>query len=79
MDKEAGLSARPSASNCCNFSGNPPVPAPLSVFYVSDFQVLPIVSYFVPSDPGRAESFDTHGYATSPPPDLQSLFCTLLI
>jgi hypothetical protein len=79
MEKGTGHSTTQPQSHCCNVAENQ-VPATQSPELQSfDIQAVPVVALFVAPSQSLVDTFVTHDFASSPPRDVQSLFCTLLI
>ena len=79
MEKGTGHSATPSPTHCCNAAENPLSATQLPSLQSMDLQVLLVDSLFIAPGSSLHELFVPHVLANSPPHDLQSLFCTLLI
>jgi len=79
MEKGTGHSAAPSPTHCCNAAENPLPATQLPSLLSMDLQVVLVDSLFVVPGASLHDIFVPHVLANSPPHDLQSLFCILLI
>ena len=80
MEEETGASTPSSPNHCCDLAQNPVPTTQAAPFHRFDVHVVAVAvlnNLVVPSP--NFEAFEVHNSAASPPTDLQSLFCTLLI
>ena len=79
MEKGTGHSATPSPTHCCNAAENPLSATQLPSLLSMDLQVALVGSLFVVPGASLHDVFVPQVLANSPPHDLQSLLCILLI
>lgn len=79
MEKGTGHSATPSPTHCCNAAENPLSATQLPSLQSMDLQGVLVDSQFVVPGASIQNIFVSQVIANSPPHDLQSLFCILLI
>ena len=80
MEEETGASTPSSPNHCCDLAQNPVPTTQAAPFHRFDAHVVAVavLNNLVVLSP-NFEAFEVHNSAASPPTDLQSFFCTLLI